>query len=69
MINRNTLIGLAVATLVLFIGAAAIGEDGNVWILDEITWYGFLACALALVVLTVAVLVKSATRSRRSSTS
>ena len=67
MINRNTLIGLAVATVVLFIGAAAIGEGNDfLWIVDDIAWYGFLACALALVVLTVAVLVKSATRSRHS---
>jgi hypothetical protein len=67
MINRNTLIGLAVATVVLFAGAAVIGEDNDVlWIVDDIVWFGFLACALALVVLTVAVLVKAATRSRGS---
>jgi hypothetical protein len=67
MINRKTLIGLAIATLVLFVGAAAIGQDTDfLWIVDDITWYGFLACALALVVFTVAVLVKSLSRSRRS---
>ena len=67
MINRNTLIGLAAATVVLFIGAAAIGQDNDfLWIVDDITWYGFLACAIALVVLTVGVLVKSVARSRRS---
>lgn len=67
MINRNTLIGLAAATVVLFIGAAAIGQDNDfLWIVDDITWYGFLACAIALIVLTVGVLVKSLARSRRS---
>ena len=67
MINRNTLIGLAVATVVLFVAGAAIGSDNDVlWILDDIVWFGFLGCALALVVLTVAVLVRAATRSRSS---
>ena len=67
MINRNTLIGLAAVTLVLFGIAAAVGEDGDLpWILDDLVWYGFLACALALIVLCVSVLVRSMT-TRRSS--
>jgi hypothetical protein len=67
MINRNTLIGLAVATLVLMVSSAAIGADNDfLWIVDDIAWYGFLACAAALIVLTVSVLVRSLTRSRRS---
>jgi hypothetical protein len=65
VINRKTLIGLASVTLVLFIAAAAIGENNDVlWILDDIVFFGFLACALALVVLSVAVLVRALTRSR-----
>ena len=36
MINRKTLIGLAVATLVLFVAGGAIGEDNDVlWIVDD----------------------------------
>jgi hypothetical protein len=67
MINRNTLIGLAAATLVLFVAAAAIGEGNDVlWILDDIIFYGFIACALTLVVMSVGVLVRSLGRSREA---
>ena len=65
MINRNTLIGLAAATFVLLLASAAIGSHNDVlWIVDDIVWVGFLACALALIVLSVGVLVRSVTRSR-----
>ena len=68
MINRTTLIGLAVATLVLFIAGSAIGEDNDVlWIVDDIVFFGFLGCAVALVALSIAALVRSLTRSRASS--
>ena len=68
MINRKTLIGLAVATLVLFIAGSAIGEDNDVlWIVDDIVFFGFLGCAVALVALSIAALVRSLTRSRASS--
>jgi hypothetical protein len=70
MINRNTLIGLAAATFVLLLGSAAIGSDNDVlWIVDDIVWVGFLVCALALIVLSVGVLVRSLTRSRRAGSS
>jgi hypothetical protein len=70
MINRNTLIGLAIATAVLFVAAAAIGEDNDVlWIVDDIVYFSFIGCALALVVLSVAVLVRSVMRSRQNSSS
>ena len=60
MINRTVLIALAAVTLVLFGAAAIIGQNNDVlWILDDIVWYGFLACALALLVLCVGVLVRS----------
>jgi hypothetical protein len=63
MINRTTLAALAAVTFVLFVAGAAIGEDNDVlWIVDDIVWVGFLLCALALVVSTIAVLV----RARRS---
>ena len=59
MINRTTLAALAAVTLALFAGAAVIGEDNDVlWVVDDIIWFGFLLCALALVVATIAVLVR-----------
>ena len=65
MINRKTLIGLAVATVVLFIAGSAIGEDKDVlWILDDIVFIGFIGCLVALVALSIAALVRSMTRSR-----
>ena len=68
MINRTTLIGLAAVTFVLLVISAAMGQDfgeGNafLWTLADIVWFGFLACALALIVMSVGVLVRS--RSRR----
>jgi hypothetical protein len=70
MINRTTLAGLAAVTFVLLIASAAMGEDfgeGNnfLWTVGDIVWFGFLACALGLVVLSVGVLVRSLARSRR----
>ena len=68
MINRTVLIALAAVTLVLFGGSAIIGENNDVlWILDDIVWFGFLACALALLVLCVGVLVRSVSRTSRTS--
>jgi hypothetical protein len=71
MINRTTLAGLAAVTFALFIASAAMGQDfgeGNafLWSVGDIVWGGFLLCALALVVLTVGVLVRSLARSRHS---
>jgi hypothetical protein len=63
MINRTTLAAPAAVTFALFVAGAAIGENNDVlWIVDDIVWIGFLLCALALVVSTIAVLV----RGRRS---
>ena len=68
MINRKTLIGLAAVTLVLFIAGGAIGSDNDVlWIVDDIVFFGFIGCAVALVALSIAVLVRSMTRSRTNS--
>ena len=72
MINRTTLVSLAAATFVLFGASAAMGQDfgeGNalLWTLGDIVWFGFLACALALIVLSVTVLVRTMTRGRRPS--
>jgi hypothetical protein len=64
MINRKSLIGLAAITAGLFISAGVIGEDNDVlWIIDDIVFFGFIGCALALIVLSVGVLVRWATRS------
>jgi hypothetical protein len=66
MINRKTLIGLAALTLVLFVAAGAIGEDNDVlWIVDDVVFFAFIGCAVALIVLSVGVLVRSLTGSRR----
>ena len=70
MINRTTLVVLAVATFVLFGASAAMGQnfgegDDLLWIIGDIVWFGFLACALALIVLSVTVLVRTMTRGRR----
>lgn len=66
MINRTTLIVLAAITFVLMVSSALIGQDNNfLWIVDDIVWFGFLACALALIVLSVTVLVRAMTRGRR----
>ena len=63
MINRTTLAVLAAVTFALFVAGAAIGQDNDVlWIVDDVVFIGFLLCALALVVSTIAVLV----RGRRS---
>ena len=73
MINRTTLAGLAGVTFALFIASAAMGDDfgeGNafLWTIGDLVWGAFLLCALALVVLTVGVLVRSRSRnSRRAS--
>ena len=68
MINRKTLIGLAAVTVVLFVAAGAIGEDNDVlWIVDDLVYFGFIGCLLALVALSIAALVRSLTRSRASS--
>jgi hypothetical protein len=65
VINRKTLIGLAAVTLVLFVVGGAIGEDKDfLWIVDDIVFFGFLGCAVALVALSIAALVRSMTRSR-----
>ncbi len=60
MFTAKTLKILAAVALALFAASAAIGEHNDVlWILDDVVWFGFILCLLALVVLTVGVLVKS----------
>jgi hypothetical protein len=65
MINRKTLIGLAAVTLVLFLVAGMIGEDNDVlWIVDDVVYFGFIGCLIALVALSIAVVVRSFSRQR-----
>jgi hypothetical protein len=67
MLTSNTLKYLAALTAVLFALAALIGENNDVlWIVDDIVWFGFLLCALVLVVLSAGVLVRSVKRSQRA---
>ena len=64
MINRKTLIGLAAVTVVLFVVGGAIGEDKDfLWIVDDIVFFAFIGCVVALVALSIAALVRSLTRS------
>ena len=68
MLTAKTLKYLAAVTAVLFALAAAIGEGNDVlWIVDDIVWFGFLLCALTLVVLSAGVLVRSLKPSQRDS--
>ena len=63
MVTKKTLKYLAATTAVLLVASAAIGDDRDVlWIVDDVVWYGFLLCALALIVLSVGVLVRSRRR-------
>jgi hypothetical protein len=60
MLTAKTLKYLAVVTAVLFAAGAAIGEDGDVlFIVDELVFFGFLLCAVLLIVLSAGVLVRS----------
>ena len=65
MLTAKTLKYLAALTAVLFVGGAAIGSDRDVlWILDDIVFFGFLLCAMALIVVSAGVLVRSLKASR-----
>ena len=66
MLTAKTLKYLAAVTAVLFVAAAAIGEDGDVlYVVDEIVFFGFLLCAVVLIALSVGVLVRSLKSSSR----
>jgi hypothetical protein len=60
MLTAKTLKYLAAATAVLFAVGALIGEDRDfLFIVDELVFVGFLLCAVALIVLSAGVLVRS----------
>lgn len=63
MLTSKTLKYLAATTAVLFAASAAIGDDRDVLVIvDDLIWFGFLLCALTLIVLSVGVLVRSRKR-------
>jgi hypothetical protein len=67
MLTAKTLKYLAAATAVLFAIGAAIGEDRDVlWIVDDLLLVGFLLCAIALIVVSAGVLVRSVKSSREA---
>lgn len=67
MLTANTLKYLAALTAVLFVASAAIGSDNDtLWIVDDLVWYGFLLCAVALIVLSAGVLARSLKVSREA---
>ncbi|MEA2367158.1 MAG: hypothetical protein QOE69_720 [Thermoleophilaceae bacterium] len=67
MLTSKTLKYLAAATAVLFAAAALIGEGRDVlWVVDDIVFFGFIVCAIALVVLSAGVLVRSIGSSQRA---
>jgi hypothetical protein len=69
MLTAKTLKYLAAATAVLFAIGAAIGQDNDfLWIVDDIVFLGFILCAIALIVLSAGVLVRSL-KSRQASES
>jgi hypothetical protein len=60
MLTAKTLKYLAAATAVLFAIGAVIGEDRDVlYVVDELVFFGFILCAIALIVLSAGVLVRS----------
>jgi hypothetical protein len=65
MINRRNYAVLAGVTFVLFVVTGAIGSGKDVlWVLDDILFFGFLLSAVLLIAMTVAILVKAATRKK-----
>jgi nitric oxide reductase large subunit len=68
MITRKSLAALAGITLALAIVAGAIGTShhGVINVISHIAWFGFLACALFLVVASVATIVRHGARRVRS---
>jgi len=67
MITRKSLAALAGTTLGLAIVAGAIGTShhGVINVISRIAWFGFLACALFLVVASVATIVRHGARGAR----
>lgn len=69
MVTRKSLALLAGATLVLFAASGIIGNHrhGALNTIATITWWGFLLCALFLIVASAATIVRHRTRLGRPS--
>jgi hypothetical protein len=67
MVTRKALVLLAGITLVLFAVAGVIGNHhhGALNVIATIAWWGFLLCALFLIVASVATIVRYRTRLSR----
>jgi hypothetical protein len=67
MLTAKTLKYLTAVTAVLFAASALIGDDRDVlWIVDDLIWFGFLLCAILLIVLSAGVLARSLKSSQRA---
>jgi hypothetical protein len=68
MVTRKSLSLLAGVTLALFAVAGVIGnhQHGALDVIASIAWFGFLACALFLIVASVATLMRHRTGARRT---
>jgi len=68
MVTRKSLALLAGITLALFAVAGIIGnhQHGVLNVIANVAWYGFLICALFLIVTSVATLVRHRARLSRS---
>jgi len=68
MVTRKSLATLAGITLALFAVAGIIGNHhrGTLNVIATVAWWGFLLCALFLIVASVATIIRHRTRLSRS---
>jgi hypothetical protein len=68
MITRNTIVGVALATVVFMIGSIVLRDynGGVLGVLSDVCWGGFVLGVLALIVLSATVFVRAARRGRAS---
>ncbi len=68
MVTRKSLSLLAGITLALFAVAGIIGnhQHGALNVIANIAWFAFLACALFLIVASIATLMRHRTGARRT---
>ena len=68
MITRNTIVGVALATVVFMIGSIVLRvyNGGVLGVLSDVCWGGFVLGVLALILLSATVFVRAARRGRAS---
>ena len=68
MITRNTIVGVALATVVFMIGSIVLRDynGGVLGVLSDVCWGGFVLGVLALILLSATVFVRAARRGRAS---